>query len=219
MAKDDLVISHWDTLVENFEVSPIWYYDTLRQAIDNRKVPGLSMSEVEYHQGGIHTAKRVYLRILRNHTAFDVCCAPYGTGVFFSWWLVETPLAFRWLYTYAILFAVNIYTVLALTQSWMAFFVLMIFGLPTASWVLLAVLRDAVLDFEDTMVQIPIFGWVYRKLFAPVTYYKIDTALMFQQAVHNAVLEAIDLATTVQGIRALPEAERIPKRRAIAELV
>lgn len=219
MANDDLVISHWDTLVENFEVSPVWYYDTLRQAIESRKVPGLSMSDVEYKQGGIQTANRVYLRILRSHTAFDVCCAPYGTGVFFSWWLVETPLAFRWFYTLAILFALDLYMVMALTQSWKTFFILVLFGLPIGAWVLLSVLKDAVQDFEDTMVQIPIFGWAYRKLFAPVTYYKIDTALMFQQAVHNAVVEAIDLATSAKGIRALPEAERIPKRRAIAKFV
>lgn len=219
MAKDDLVISHWDTLVENFEVSPVWYYDMLRQAIENRKVPGLSTSEVEYKQGGIHTANRVYFRILRSHTAFDVCCAPFGTGVFFSWWLVETPLAFRWAYTFAIVVAIDFFMLFALTQSWKTFFVLVFLGLPVATWVVFSMINDGVGDFEDTMLQIPIFGWLYRKLFAPVTYYKIDTALMFQHAVHNAVLEAIDLATTVKGIRALSDAERSPRRRAIAELV
>jgi hypothetical protein len=41
-------------------------------------------------------------------------------------------------------------------------------------------------------------------------YYQIDTALMFQESVRNAVNEVIDGITTAKGIRALSEAERKP---------
>ncbi|RKY25060.1 MAG: hypothetical protein DRP62_02215 [Planctomycetota bacterium] len=42
------------------------------------------------------------------------------------------------------------------------------------------------------------------------TYYRLDTALMFQDSVHAAVLEVIDEATEDKGIRALSELEKKP---------
>jgi hypothetical protein len=44
----------------------------------------------------------------------------------------------------------------------------------------------------------------------PMTYYKLDTALMFQESVHAAVLEILDKATNAKGLRALSEMERKP---------
>jgi hypothetical protein len=46
-----------------------------------------------------------------------------------------------------------------------------------------------------------------------VTYYRIDTTLMFQKAIHNAVLEVIDEMTTAKGLRALGEHDRKPVMR------
>lgn len=43
-----------------------------------------------------------------------------------------------------------------------------------------------------------------------LTYYRLDTALMFQDSVHSAVLEVIDQATEGKGIRAMSELERKP---------
>jgi hypothetical protein len=44
----------------------------------------------------------------------------------------------------------------------------------------------------------------------------MDTALMFQESVHNAVLEVVDCITAAKGIRALTEAERKPILKAFA---
>jgi hypothetical protein len=56
----------------------------------------------------------------------------------------------------------------------------------------------------------PLIGRIYEWIFAPTTYYSIDTALMFQEAVHNAVFEVVDCMTAAKGVRALSEAERKP---------
>ena len=56
----------------------------------------------------------------------------------------------------------------------------------------------------------PLVGWIYERIFAPTTYYAMDTAIMFQDAVHNAVMEVIDCVTENKGVRALTEAERKP---------
>ncbi len=51
-------------------------------------------------------------------------------------------------------------------------------------------------------------AWFVRE-----TYYKVDTALMFQAAVHAAVLEVLDGMTQAKGIRSLSELERKPVLR------
>ncbi len=64
--------------------------------------------------------------------------------------------------------------------------------------------------FMDFLLSLPILGPMVEALFRPMTYYKIDTALMFQQAIHGAVLEVVDSLTEAKGVRALSEDERKP---------
>ena len=45
-------------------------------------------------------------------------------------------------------------------------------------------------------------------LFAPDTYYRVDTLMMFQDLVHTAVLECVDGETAAQGVRGLAGDER-----------
>jgi hypothetical protein len=60
------------------------------------------------------------------------------------------------------------------------------------------------------LLGIPFLGWLLLVLFFRETYYKVDTRLMFQDAIHSAVLEVVDNLTKTNGIRALSEAERKP---------
>lgn len=71
-------------------------------------------------------------------------------------------------------------------------------------------LGESVGFFYQLMLKIPILGRIFVRLLRKETYYKIDTALMFQGAVHSAVLEVIDEITKTNGLRALSEAERKP---------
>ena len=43
-----------------------------------------------------------------------------------------------------------------------------------------------------------------------MTYYRLDTALMFQESVRAAVLEILDGAIKAKGLRALSELDRKP---------
>jgi len=60
---------------------------------------------------------------------------------------------------------------------------------------------------------IPSLGVVADALVRPWTYYRLDTAAMFQTATHSAVLEVIDSITADKGIKGLPESERKPVMR------
>jgi hypothetical protein len=70
---------------------------------------------------------------------------------------------------------------------------------------------------EDTgcmrgcLMGLPVIGWLLLVLFYRDTYYRIDTRLMFQGAVHEAVLSVVDAMTTAKGLRALSPDERAPK--------
>ncbi len=64
--------------------------------------------------------------------------------------------------------------------------------------------------FQLFISLIPFMGdWLTKRLM-PDTYYRKDTAIMFQDTVNSAVQEALDQQTSAKGIRALSESERKP---------
>jgi hypothetical protein len=70
--------------------------------------------------------------------------------------------------------------------------------------------------FWAMLAGLPVVGfWVriFKMTMKPMTYYAIDTALMFQSVAHGSVLAALDQVTTAKGLRALPEDERKPVMR------
>lgn len=77
------------------------------------------------------------------------------------------------------------------------------------SWWLLA----EVSGFVAWLSSIPIIGVIFQRLVKPPTCYQLDTAYMFQSAVHASVLEVVDNMTKPQGIRALSESDRKPIMR------
>ena len=60
---------------------------------------------------------------------------------------------------------------------------------------------------------IPIFGAIFEWIFRRVTYYSIDTALMFQESIRATVNDMADTLTTSKGLRVLTELEKKPIMR------
>ncbi len=217
MAKQQTVISHWYQLIESFQTSPLAFYQSVEAAIERREVPELSTARIEFKEGGVLTANREYLRIVRGKYSFDICGAPFGTGFFFSWWLTELPPAYGVLYLLGLLFLINILVVIFFQAGVFIGILFTFVGIPFLLWLLGYAIRQGIVDLEDIVLATPVVGWLYEKIFAPPTYYRIDTALMFQQAVHNAVLEIIDQMTAAKGVRALSELERKPILKGFAQ--
>lgn len=61
--------------------------------------------------------------------------------------------------------------------------------------------------------SLPVIGPIFSRFIQPITYYKLDTAIMFQSLVHGATMEALDSLTKAKGLRALTENERKPIMR------
>ena len=220
MAKQANVISHWYHLVESFQTSSLAFYESVETAVQARAVPETNRSRIEHKEGGLASAKREYLRIHRGKHAFDICAAPFGTGFFISWWFTEPPLKFALLYTLGFLFglviamsvAFAVGAALGLATGLGAFLGegIALVGLLVFLWLLGNAMRQGRIGGESTVLAMPLVGAIYERIFAPATYYAIDTALMFQETVHNAVLEVFDCVTAAQGVPALTEAERKP---------
>lgn len=155
----DLVVSHWYRLVEGLQVSSQDFYSSVEVALQKRQVPDVNLSRVQFAQGGMFSARREYLRVIRGQHTFDVCAAPFGSGFFISWWLSNPP--------------------------------------------------GCLAGCLGVLTAFPIVAMFSHE----PTYYEMDTMLMFQQSVHNAVLEVTDGLMQVQGIRALSELERKPIMR------
>lgn len=212
-AAPDTVFAHWCTLIENLQESPLRFYQSVELALSRRQIPGTENSRVEYLESGVLSAKREYLHVTRGGLVFDICGAPFGTGFFVSSWLAETQLSIPALLKIWILIALFGLPAAAIAKFGVFLGLLLtVVAIPLLLWLAKAILADSAVS-PDILADVPIIGWLYTWLFKPSTYYRIDTTLMFQQAVHSAVMEVVDEITKANGLRALSESERKPIMR------
>jgi hypothetical protein len=197
------IISRWSTLIENLQASPMEFYASVEKAIEKRQVPGASTSRVDWHEGGPLSAKREYLRVSREKLVFDICGAPFGTGFFVSSWLSEAPFRFE-------IWQIIAGIIVAAILGRIAGFFLFLFVLAAIFIVFRSIASRGSQDLNLKILGIPIIGPIYEILFRPITYYKLDTESMFQQAIHNSVMEVVDEITKAKGLRLLSELERKP---------
>jgi hypothetical protein len=212
------VVGHWHSLIDGFSTSSLDFYALVKAGIARREIPDLQIYPVEWQEGGVGSGKRIYLRVSREHLNFDICAAPFGTGYFFSWWLARIPLVLLdLLFLFLVLVAsgavARVILLIASQEEQGAIagcffgffgvfmFLAMVFGLG-------AIVRYGNIGVEPTVLSMPITGFLYGLAFRPVTYFNEDTAILFRESVHHAVLEAIDQVTTAQGVRGLTEEAR-----------
>lgn len=87
MSKEYFVVSHWSTLIENFNVAPTKFYEQVEMEIKKRNIPDIEVSTSEMKEAGIFSSKRLYFTVERRRHCIDICGAPFGTGFFVSSWL------------------------------------------------------------------------------------------------------------------------------------
>lgn len=84
-------ISSWCQSVPNLQGTTSEFYEQVVAAVEAREVPGVSMRTVLFHEGGIQSDMREYLRIERGSLVYDLCAAPFGGTFFVSSWLAQKP--------------------------------------------------------------------------------------------------------------------------------
>lgn len=217
MAGSGEVVSHWYHGFENYNTSAREFYASVEEAVKRRGIPDVEFSRVDHAEGGILSAKREYLRVARGKLVFDICAAPFGKGYFFSWWLTKQSGNVL----FALIGLMSIVVVPIVVTSFLAArlrvpFLLAILAIPLLWWLSANIIRTTVADFDDLILSIPYLGPIWQVVFRPETFFKVDTTLMYQEAVRGAVMEALDQLVSQQGLRALSPEERLPKMRDLA---
>jgi hypothetical protein len=64
--------------------------------------------------------------------------------------------------------------------------------------------------FVELLLKIPIVQLLCLPFLRPPSFYEIDTAMVYQDTVHGAVLEAVEHLTKAGGLHPLTDAERKP---------
>lgn len=67
--------------------------------------------------------------------------------------------------------------------------------------------------FLAWLATLPLIGIFVRNFLTRLTYYKIDTALMFQSVTHSVVSGILDTMLNAKGMKALSDVERAPIMR------
>lgn len=204
------VIGHWSLLMEGMQASPQAFYAAIESAIERRGIPGCHLRRVYWREGGVFSARRLYLRAKRGRDLVDICGAPFGNAFFASSWLCNPPP--------------NIWIALAVVMVSFAF------GVSTLSilrhvqfrpgepyftpWIVGILVRGGLALLVAVLVTV--FG-IIRPLFFPprLTFYRYDTAQMFYRAVQNALGEVIQQLRGEQGLRLLTEDELKPVMRGL----
>jgi len=210
------VEGHWHGYLENFSTSSLDFYKLVKAGIDRRKIPDLKISQVEWNEGGFGSGRRVYLRVSREALNFDICAAPFGTGYFFSWWLAKISRALLDFLFIGLCLVVGFLLFRGTSGAselggpspgcaGLLLKPLLFFGFLLA---LGFFVRYGHWGLEPTVLSMPVTGFLYGFIFRPATYFNEDTAIMFRESVHHAVLEAIDQVTTAQGVHGLSEEAR-----------
>lgn len=217
----DSIFAHWSKLIENFQVTPSQFYDLLVKAIKQRNIPDTTIESVLWSEGGVFTAKREYLRVRRNEYTYDICGAPFGTGFFISSWLIRSPknllIAFGtllallfgtfilWAIFFSIFLAIPLPTAIRVAGS--------IVGILMYPLIVIAVgiaIRQGIIPIEQTILDIPLFGYLYTLIFQPITYYRIDSMIVFHEMMHSVLMQAVEELTKEKGLFVLTESDRKP---------
>jgi hypothetical protein len=213
MPRKPEVVSRWNKFYENFRTSSLDFYLAVEDAIDQRELPDVKCSRVRWKESGVLSAKREYLRITHGKLHLDICAAPFGRGFFFSSRLAHLPSTLAG-FVYFALFSAASYFLLKLVghdgdvaplfQPWIT----LTHDVPIVFaffFVVGALVRLGVVGNEEAVLSMPIFGYLYEKLFNPETYFKEDTEQILWESVNAAVQHTIDAVTSGKIIRVLPE--------------
>lgn len=213
MAQSAEVISHWHHSAETFNTSALEFYEAVRAELEAAKAP-VRFSQIEWNEGGALSAKRSYLRVEFNRFTFDICAAPFGTSYFFSWWLAKRPPDLAMLYgctgLLALPLGLGIFIALFGTLNGLLFFIV---AAGAAAFGLRNLMQRGSTDIEDVILAIPVVGTLYERFFKPVTYFSVDSRIMFEEAVHGTVLKIVEGLLSAKGARALSLDETKAKSR------
>jgi len=200
------VLDYSCQLIENLSVSSKEVYEQVEAAVKAREIPGLETSRAFWHEGGAISAKREYLRFARERLVFEICAAPFGTGFFVSFRSSIIPLVIDPLGIFLVFVAIAILLGMLVAMFGLIWGeIVLVLGLSLLIFALRAVIARGLADLDRVFMKMPLFGALYEILLRPLTYYRIDTAHMYLQAVQQAVAESLNGMFGEKGMTLIPK--------------
>lgn len=196
------VLNHWIAFADGFSFSPQEFYAGLEKEMQVRQIPGLEISRVEFSEGGLLSDKRLYLRLLRERLAFDLCAAPFGTTYFFSCRAVDIPAVVRlWHLVLVLLF-------FGIVGGFLTKLLGLIYG-PVATVALVLAIGQmlyypsalGLYNLDTMLIRLPVIGPIYERWFRKETYYRTDTRLLYLELVPKLFREQAEGVTGAKGIK------------------
>ncbi len=212
------VLEHLYALVPNFNLPSQEFYASIEQELNDRKVPGLQTSRVEYAEGGILSDQRLYLHFERERLTFDICAAPFGSAYFFSCRYGEPARVVHLWQLAALVMALLFGGLVSFSMCVKIFGLMAPFVWPVACVAVLAlavyVMRNAVAmglkDLDASLLQIPVLNAIYEAWFRRDSYYRQDTRRMYIDIIKEVVKRQIEEVTEAKGITLVKYNERSP---------
>ncbi len=191
--------SAWSVLAPNFDTSTDAFYTLIREAIQEKRVPDVQISEIEFREGGVASAKRRYLRLRREYHVFDICSAPYGTSWFFSCRFGEYPMTLR-VWEIAVILAATglLLAIHSAVFGWIWGSV--VFALNAASFFFLlnSLVATGLYGLDAVIMRVPVLGALYEVFFRGDSYHRSDTRTMYFATVDRIIKDAVEATS---GIR------------------
>jgi hypothetical protein len=208
---NDEVLDHWISFTDGLKLPPQDFYDAVEKEMAARKIPTMKVSQVEYAEGGLLSEKRLYLRMLRERLAFDMCAAPFGNTFFFSCRTVHSPPMLRlWHLAFAFVFLSVVYSILVRELGMMFANIAMVALLIAIAEVFRNAIGLGLADLDNALMKIPVVGPIYENWFRKETYYRQDTRLVYLKIVPGIIKDVAEEMTAAKGAKLTEQFESAP---------
>ena len=202
----DEVLIHWIASADQFTLPPEAFYIVAEKELEELKIPGLEISRKEHAEGGLLSAKRIYLRLMRERLAFDICAAQFGTRYFFSCRTVYSPATVKLWHVIVVCLLFDIIFQGLDRLLGLNFALIALAGLVLAIG---SMFRNVVAmgfgDIDAMLLKIPAIGPIYERIFRKDTYYRQDTRLMYLDTVPAVIQSLADDFTAAKGVKLIRE--------------
>jgi hypothetical protein len=205
------VLSHWFTVIDGLSASSEEFYGEVEKELKARRVPGLTMTRVEFAEGGALSDKRVYLRMMRERLVFDCCAAPFGRAYFYSIRFAEVPAKVEAWQIAVCAVAIIVVAVLAVKILGLAVGSLSLAALLAGTvWTLRNAISVGLEDLDASLVKSPLLGPLYERFLRAESYYRHDTRLLYQEIVSEVVKKKVEEVTAAKGATLVKAYEHSP---------
>lgn len=186
------LIDHWYVLLPDFQASTTEFYRSVEEELVKKLVPDMELSKVEFPEGNVLSARRIYLRMRRERLVFDVCSAPFGTAWFFSCRFAEIPLLLRVWELVAILgTGFGVFWIYAGVFGFL--WGSIVFGISAISilYLLSSIVPMGLYSLDAKLIKVPVLGALYEIFVRRNTFYREDTRLMYCDLVNRIVRQKV----------------------------